>query len=260
LAFGYVPSGMARGLVYRIFGAPNFLRRLQWPAIADLLALEPGHVVLDLGCGDLQLSAELAKRDVRAVIATDASPRLVGRSYVARQVPRLRLVRADGGRLPLANACVDRVLASSILQMVPNPGALLAECRRVLKPGGRLVLTVPDAYRYFPRLSRDKDTREELNRMFGVEGKGYLSEPEVSGLLATAGFKPVTRAGGRGGQRIPGPVGTFLWEASLALTYRLGDSRLPMLLAFAFYPLGLLDRLGATSTQGGELLMAATTP
>ena len=243
---------MARSLWHRLFGAPNFLRRLQWPVIADLLQLEPGQVILDLGCGDLQLSAELAKRDVGAVIATDASPRLGSLGYVARQLPHLRLVRADGARLPLADASVDRVLASSVLQMVPDPGVLLAECRRVLKPTGRLVLTVPDAYRYFRRLFTDKEQRAALNRMFGVEGAGYLTEGELTSLLRRAGFQPAARA------RSPGRVGTLIWETSLALTYRLRDSRLPMLLAFAFYPLGLLGRLEKNPTQGCELLMAAT--
>lgn len=254
MPFGYVPRGrgVARSLWHRAFGAPNFLRRLQWPAIADLLALAPGHVILDLGCGDLQLSAELAKRDVGAVIATDASPRLEGLGYVARQLPRLRLVRANGERLPFATGSVDRVLASSVLQMVPDPALLLAECRRVLKPQGRLVLTVPDAYRYFSGLLRDTHTREELNRMFGVEGRGYLSEDEVGRLLKGARLAPVAMA------RAPGRIGTFIWEASLALTYRLRDSRLPMLLAFAFYPLGLLGRLERNPAQGCELLMAAT--
>ena len=68
--------------------------------------------------------------------------------------------------------------------------ALWRECRRVLKPKGRLVLTVPDAYRYFRRLFTDKEQRAVLNRMFGVEGAGYLTEEELTGLLRRAGFQP----------------------------------------------------------------------
>jgi len=255
--FGYVPKGGARGLLHRLFGAPNFLRRLQWPTIAHFLDLDADHVVLDVGCGNLQVTAELAKRAVKIVIGADASPQLATLGYVTRQIPRLRIVRSDATRLPLASESVDRVLASSVLQMLPEPAALLAECRRVLKRTGILVLTVPEAYRYLPRLFRNGDGYTaflgRLNRMFGVEGMGYVSERELIALLRAAGFKPVAKA------RVPGPLGTFLWEASLATTYRLGDSRLPALLAFASYPFARLA--GAARSRAGaagcELLMSA---
>jgi SAM-dependent methyltransferase len=238
-----------------LVGAPTFVRRLQWPAIAELLELAPEHVVLDVGCGDLQLSVELAKRDVRAVIAIDPTPRLGLLGYVARRFPRLRVVRSDGGRLPLADASVDRVLASSVLQMVPQPGRLLAECRRVLKAGGRLVVTVPEAYCYLPRLFRNgaayDDFLQELNRMFGVEGTGYVREGDLVELLRTAGFQPAS------GARVPGPIGSFIWEASLAASHRLRDSRVPVLLAFALYPLARLEPRGDRGRRGCELVMAA---
>ena len=251
MAFGYPPRGIVRGTIQRLVGAPNFLRRLQWPAIARLLALAPEHVVLDVGAGDLQLTAELAKRRVRAVIAADAAPRIATLGFVARRLPRLRLVRADGMRLPLANGSVDRVLASSVLQMVPDPRALLAECRRVLKAGGVLVLTVPEAYRYLPRLLRNRarygEFLQKLNRMFGVKGSGYVAEDELQAMLVAAGFTPGERT------RVPGPLGSFIWESSVGATHRLGSSLVPSLLAFAWYPLARLDR-----RQGGcELLMAA---
>jgi SAM-dependent methyltransferase len=256
--FGYVPRGMARGLLHRAFGAPNFLRRLQWPTVSHFLDLDQDHVVLDVGCGDLHLTAELAKRKVKAVIATDASPRLERLGYVARQLPRLRIVRTDATALPLANNSVDRVLASSVLQMVREPAALLAECRRVLSRTGILVLTVPESYRYLPRLFGNGDRYTaflgRLSRMFGVEGMGYISESELKALLRAAGFRPVAKT------RVPGPLGTFIWEASLATTYRFNDSRLAMLLAFASYPFARMA--GAARSRAGaagcELVMSAT--
>lgn len=259
MGFGYVAKGRGwmRAAVYRVVGAPNFVRRLQWPTIARLLELAPEHVVLDVGCGDLQLTVELAKRHVRAVIAIDPAARLTGLGYVARRFERLRLVRGDGGRLPLANRSVDRVLASSVLQMVPQPERLLAECRRVLKPGGRLVVTVPEAYCYLPRLFRNgasyEDFLQELNRMFDVKGTGYVPESDLVGLLRANGFQPAPE----GSARVPGPIGSFIWEASLAVSHRLRDSRVPMLLAFALYPLARLEPRPRRGGRGCELVMSA---
>jgi SAM-dependent methyltransferase len=46
--------------------------------------------------------------------------------------------------LPFADGSLDAVVSASVLEYVPDPGAVLAECARVLRPGGALVCTVPD--------------------------------------------------------------------------------------------------------------------
>jgi SAM-dependent methyltransferase len=65
----------------------------------------------------------------------------------------------DAVALPIANSSVDVVMALEVLEHMPDPQKLLAEAARVLRPGGRLVLTVPfmfgvhdfrDYYRYTP--------------------------------------------------------------------------------------------------------------
>ena len=52
----------------------------------------------------------------------------------------------DGSRLPLADGCVDNVLCNQVLEHIFEPVAFLNELHRVLRPGGRLMLTVPFAW------------------------------------------------------------------------------------------------------------------
>ena len=52
-------------------------------------------------------------------------------------------VQGDGARLPFGDAAFDRVIASEVLEHVPDDQAACAELARVLKPGGRLAVTVP---------------------------------------------------------------------------------------------------------------------
>jgi SAM-dependent methyltransferase len=54
----------------------------------------------------------------------------------------------EGDRWPVRDAAVDVVLATETLEHVPEPSVFLAEARRVLRPGGRIVLTVPFAARW----------------------------------------------------------------------------------------------------------------
>ena len=98
--------------------------------------------MLDLGCG--------AGRFVAALRDAGADPvgvELAGAALerARRNVPGadLRLVEPDGS-LPLGHAEVGLVWCSEVLEHVPDTLALLTEVRRVLAPGGRLLVTVPD--------------------------------------------------------------------------------------------------------------------
>ncbi len=109
--------------------------------IARLLreyAVAPG-VALDLGCGT---GAGLRKleRDGRRVLGLDLRPE--GLAATRRQRPECWLVQADADSLPLGDATVDLITALDVLEHVDDRAAL-AEIRRVLRPGGVAVLTVP---------------------------------------------------------------------------------------------------------------------
>jgi SAM-dependent methyltransferase len=107
-----------------------------------LAAVEPGARVLDLGCGAGRFVAAL--RDAGAdAVGVELSAAALERAR--RNVPGadLRLVGSDGS-LPLGHGEVDLVWCSEVLEHVPDTIAFLTEVRRVLKRGGRLLVTVPD--------------------------------------------------------------------------------------------------------------------
>ena len=114
---------------------------------AALLATATGRVV-ELGPGTGANLAHLP-RELESLTLVEPSPamraRLRARLAALRTVddaalPPTEVVAAGGDALPLADGSVDTVVATLVLCSVPDPAAVLGEVRRVLAPGGRLLL------------------------------------------------------------------------------------------------------------------------
>ncbi|MFZ5876642.1 MAG: class I SAM-dependent methyltransferase [Nitrospirota bacterium] len=109
-------------------------------------AVEPGATVLDAGCGGGSLAVALAVRGYR-VVGVESSPECVARARRrAAQSGVSGLVsinRGDVTALPVADASVDAVVSGEVLEHVTDDAAAAAEYRRVLRPGGACLVSVP---------------------------------------------------------------------------------------------------------------------
>ncbi|HZP06861.1 MAG TPA: methyltransferase domain-containing protein [Terracidiphilus sp.] len=102
--------------------------------VVEWLAAQPGERILDLGCGDGQLTQRLAQAGAQ-VTGVDASAEMAAAA-------RARGLAAEVGNaeaLPYPDASFDAVFSNAALHWVRNQDAMLAEVHRVLKPGGRFV-------------------------------------------------------------------------------------------------------------------------
>ncbi len=117
----------------------------------------PGDVVVELGCARGDVTFLLAGR-CREVVGVDASPvalEMAEAERARRGVGNVRWLEADVADLsPLAAGSADAVAAIDLVEHVDDPtlAAMLLECRRVLKPGGRLGIYTPDRLHYVERL------------------------------------------------------------------------------------------------------------
>jgi SAM-dependent methyltransferase len=109
---------------------------------AFLLAeARPGERVLDLGCGAGRFVAAL--RDAGAdPVGVEIAETALERARRNAPGADLRLMEPDGS-LPLEHASVDLVWCSEVLEHVADTEHTLLEARRVLRPGGRMLITVP---------------------------------------------------------------------------------------------------------------------
>lgn len=99
-----------------------------------------GQRVLDVGCGTGQLLGEVAARWPGTVlVGVDPSPRML--ALAKSRVPAAHLVRGTAEALPAESASVDWLVTTSAFHYVRDPFVARREFRRVLRPGGTLVLT-----------------------------------------------------------------------------------------------------------------------
>lgn len=113
--------------------------------LAARAAIGPGSRVADFCAGLAGPARYLAQRYGAIMTCIELNPdRAPGAADLTRRVRldgRVRVVRADVMRVPLADACMDAVLSQEALLHVPDKRAALAEAHRVLRPGGRLAFT-----------------------------------------------------------------------------------------------------------------------
>ena len=118
----------------------------------DRLGVRRGERLLDLGCGFGRHAFEAARRGAK-VVALDAAADEVGtvRDTIGAMLDAGEIepddeagaVQGNALALPFANGVFDRVIASEVLEHIPDDGAAMAELARVLRPGGTMAVTVP---------------------------------------------------------------------------------------------------------------------
>src|SRR5919199_523794 len=105
--------------------------------------VEPGEIVLDLGCGagtDLLIAAQMAGPTGRA-IGVDMTPAMLERAAAGARAMGLANVEFHESLIeavPLEDASVDVVISNGVIDLVPDKDAVFDEIDRVLRPGGRL--------------------------------------------------------------------------------------------------------------------------
>jgi SAM-dependent methyltransferase len=182
------------------------LRDRWWDAsftafLQDALMPRPGERVLDVGCGagtaELILTA-LQPGGVHFVGVDLVHARLRdARQAMRAQAVVAELATADAARLPFASASFDAAFAVAVLQHVPRPRDVVANLRRVLRPGGRLVIAEPDnGARYWfsepasghEAFSRAAEFHSRLEEASADDADRSIG-PRVPRLLRAAGFE-----------------------------------------------------------------------
>lgn len=175
---GRCPSGWMGRVVARIMAHETSAEN---HVALNLLRIEPGHRVLEIGFGYGRTLARAAKMvGERRVAGVDASATMVkmassfNRELVQQRRMDLRI--ADGAQLPFESDSFDRVFSVHTIYFWPDPVEHLKEARRVLGPGGRFVL----GFRLPSEQARSK---------FSARVYTFRTPQEIGDMFLSAGFK-----------------------------------------------------------------------
>ncbi len=164
-------------------------------------------VIVDLGCGDGSALAVAA--------AYCPGHRFAGIDWSSDALRQARasglpVLRADltAGRLPVASAAADVVIMSEVIEHLVDPDGAVAEARRILRPGGSLLLSTPNLAAWYNRglLAAGIQpvfSEVSLRGVFGRPGHvvaGHLrlfTRRALTEFLAASGFRCVSVAGAR---------------------------------------------------------------
>jgi SAM-dependent methyltransferase len=153
-----------------------------WPAVR-------GARVLEVGCGEGYGTALLA-RDAASVLGVDYDALTV--AHAARTYPQASFVRANLAALPVRSATVDVLATLQVIEHVWHHHEFLAQCRRVLRAGGTLLVTTPNRLTFSPGLDAP------VNPFHTKE----FTAAELVDLLRLGGFTPRWVGGLHSGGRL----------------------------------------------------------
>jgi 2-polyprenyl-3-methyl-5-hydroxy-6-metoxy-1,4-benzoquinol methylase len=152
--------------------------------IWDVLRLSRDARLLDAGCGSGQWAVAFAERGAR-VTGVDLSPEMIrlAREHAGTRGLDIEWRTGDVTRLADPLAVFDAIHARVLLQFVPDVPGALRELRRVLRPGGRLLASVPGALSPIYRASWMRHLPG------GDPGNNYLLPWELENLLLEYGWR-----------------------------------------------------------------------
>ncbi|CAN5174931.1 class I SAM-dependent methyltransferase [soil metagenome] len=196
-----------------------------------------GRDVLEAGFGE-GYGADLLAEVARSVTGVDYDDSAV--AHVRARYPRVNVIQGNLAELPIPDASVDVVVNFQVIEHLWDQSQFVAECRRVLRPGGVLLMSTPNRITFSPGL----DT--PLNPFHTRE----LNAQELTELLSNDGFAVEAMLGVFHGAR--------LREMDARHGGSIIDAQIERALADAPWPADLLADVAAVSSDDFDLLDAGS--
>jgi 2-polyprenyl-3-methyl-5-hydroxy-6-metoxy-1,4-benzoquinol methylase len=188
-----IAGGYQDNATYRGRPSQRFWHQTRFAHSLELLAPAPGDRVLDAGCGSGVFASIVAERegvDVTGIDANEAAIAFCTRKYAN---PRLHFMQRAVDELDFEAQRFDKIVFLEVIEHVYRHQAegLLGAFLRLLKPGGRLVVSTPNARSPWPVVEKAMDLLRLAPRMEGEQHVAGYSPASLRALCEGRGFRQI---------------------------------------------------------------------
>jgi len=115
----------------------------KWPIIKKQIPHNKKIKILDFGCGKGKMFGEILKMNPNAdLVGVDVSEKAI--SFIKKKFPKQKFKKIEEGSiLPLTTNTFDFIIASDVLEHIYDTELIFSEIARILKPGGKILISVP---------------------------------------------------------------------------------------------------------------------
>jgi len=190
------------------------LEKERFSQVCDMLAphLKPEMRIVDVGCATGGLLAELQRRGFKNLLGLDPSPAC---GETARRLYGIEVRTMTINELTGLNEQFDCVVLTGVFEHLPELDESISSLLKIMKPGGKLYVEVPDASSYYQWFSAPY-------QFISIEHVNYFSPASLSNLLARRGFNCVFT------KKVTRHLGPKSVEPAIAALFSLTDQPQPI--------------------------------
>ena len=184
-----------RNALFRANPALDYEQQVRSGAVLARLRPIAGETILDIGCGNARDMIRILEAGAR-IVGIDLSEGMIDQARRELQAAGHRDVRLDVGdatQMPFPDASFDKVLCSEVIEHIPDADAAVREIRRVLKPGGMLVISTPNRTSWYG-FDRYILWARVLRRRWNHPFDNWRTMSELTSMLTRQGLEVSTTA------------------------------------------------------------------
>lgn len=127
----------------------TYIKRIK-NTLLDINKKFPRKTLIDIGAGEGYIAIEMAKLGLSVIACDLANEALdnIDRAKKQFNLLNIKLIQCNAEAIPIERESVDYIVANAILEHLPNEKKAVEEWKRILKPRGKMFITVPLKYRY----------------------------------------------------------------------------------------------------------------
>ncbi len=172
-------------------GLQKFWHSYKIKLINQIVPFKSSDIVLDLGCGSGNVLISISKR-VNKAYGADISQSAL--NFIKNRKEKENLMNVEVVKLnenkpwPFEKNSFDKIILTEVIEHLNNPKIFVENCKKILKPGGLILITTPNYFSFWPILEFVSDLFHLTPKMKGEQHISKFNKKSMKKLMNSLGF------------------------------------------------------------------------